>query len=85
MVKYILILFTLTSCATLRPNNTYFYKESSATLINLKGEECSISGIVTDKDGKRMVIYFANCDVHEYKQFDDFQVKQWIEPKKENK
>ena len=85
MVKYLLIILSLTGCASLRPNNTYFYREKSDQLINLKGEDCSISGIVTDKDGKRMIIYFSNCDVHDSKEFDDFEVKQWEEPKKEQK
>lgn len=83
MVKYLLIMLFLTGCAAMHPNATYFYNEKSNNLKNLKGEDCSISGITTSKDGKLMIVFYSNCDIHDFKEFDNEQVKQWEEPKGE--
>lgn len=67
----------LSACGATRVNYTLFLKEDGSTLQNLKGDECSESGYQLDTDGKRLITFYSNCDVHKYRTLQEFEIKQW--------
>lgn len=83
-MKYLLFFtLVLSGCATLRPNSTIFLKEDGSKLINLKGEDCSESGYQLDKEGKRLITHYSNCEVEKSRELQEFEIKQW-KPEKKN-
>lgn len=71
----IILLFVLlmaSSCGADRVGYTIFLKEHESRLENLKGDECLESGYQIYKEGKELIIFYTNCEIHSYRTLDQF-------------
>jgi hypothetical protein len=85
---WVFMALIMSSCATMEPDYTIFLKEEATHLKNLKDEDCDRSGyqIRKQEDGSyRLIEYFSNCDVREYRLLKEREHKQWIMPKQEKR
>jgi len=80
-MKYILLALALSGCASIRPGATIFLKESDRRFYNLQGETCLVSGHdVKPNLGTntyRLVTTFSNCDCHEERTLEEFELSTW--------
>lgn len=76
-MKYLLFSFLLIGCSVPHVNYTILLKENHLTLQNLKGEECTESGYQFRKKDNELTTFYKNCDIHMYRQLEEFELEQW--------
>lgn len=84
-MKYLIIALLLSGCGATRVNYTIFVKEKDSSLANLKGDSCIESGYQLDQDGKRLITFYSNCDIHYYRVLEEFEIKNWPKGKVDGK
>lgn len=85
-MKYLILLsLFITGCGVKGVPYTIFLKENNRRFQNLQGADCMEDGyeIIQEEDGKHftLITYYLNCEVHEYRQLEEFEIKNWPKPK----
>jgi hypothetical protein len=75
------LVFLLNACGATKVNYTLYLRETNYSLYDLKGNECLISGYQLDSNGTRLITFYKNCDIHAQRALEQFELKQWLEPK----
>jgi len=80
MKYWILTCLLFTGCASKGIVATIFLKETGRRFANLEGDACQQSGFEVVKDDEKhytLITYYSNCFIHEYRQLEEFEIKQW--------